>query len=566
MKTLCVGIIVTLCFIGSSGHFIHLDDVKPRFPLPPIENEPQESTTKRSVLQGDQNWPLLDSIINTYMNCTQIKGLAIVVTKGDDVVYKRTLGYSDVSKATPVQSNTIFSVGSLSKSVSSAVFAWQHSKGLVDWIGSIHDYIPDWKRPSDVASSKLTTPLDVASMRVGFDTENDFFLLAVHDYFEGRESSFRNMLHYLPQYNQFRSGWLYSNIGYNALQYASEYASGMDWTTLTGQVLFTPLNMSSTFVDAEGPQGTGRLATGYSHDDLGNQVPTPFQAIRNIAPASSGSGGVFSTIDDMSNYIRFFASKTYAPSVIPRQHLSFTWQRHTPLNIGGFTTSNGFPVDFVPFAYGAGWIPSVYNKRIMNWHNGEVPGQSSIAAFLPSEKIGVVILTNLEGLGGDLLFPMMAALDVAVGDMPWVPSSVEESCPQSPPVPTSSPTSPPTDPVTCGVNSADYVGSYKNKAYGIIEVGVNSESFLTLKYGNNTWCQCQSQIGDNVVFACKGLSTVSTVMEEFTFSRNTLKPNQPVNALSFPAFGGSSAVFVKRGESYRRPKTPLTVPFYVPNK
>ena len=48
-------------------------------------------------------------------------------------------------------------------------------------------------------------------------------------------------------------------------------------------------------------------------------------------------------------------------------------------------------------SYGLGWFVEPYRGRHMIHHGGNIDGFSSLVAFMPYEKIGIVILTNMNG-------------------------------------------------------------------------------------------------------------------------------------------------------------------------
>ena len=48
-------------------------------------------------------------------------------------------------------------------------------------------------------------------------------------------------------------------------------------------------------------------------------------------------------------------------------------------------------------AYGMGWFLNDYKGRLAVHHGGNIDGMSSLVAMLPEEKMGAVILTNMNG-------------------------------------------------------------------------------------------------------------------------------------------------------------------------
>src|SRR4029453_9261457 len=47
--------------------------------------------------------------------------------------------------------------------------------------------------------------------------------------------------------------------------------------------------------------------------------------------------------------------------------------------------------------YGLGWLLSDYRGRKAVEHGGNIDGMSALVAFIPEEKLGLVVLTSLGG-------------------------------------------------------------------------------------------------------------------------------------------------------------------------
>ncbi|UOK56596.1 beta-lactamase family protein [Bacillus sp. OVS6] len=58
----------------------------------------------------------LDSFIKKQMKEGKIPGMSVVVVKGDQAVYKKGFGYSDIKTKQPATDQTLFEIGSNSKS------------------------------------------------------------------------------------------------------------------------------------------------------------------------------------------------------------------------------------------------------------------------------------------------------------------------------------------------------------------------------------------------------------------------------------------------------------------
>jgi len=69
---------------------------------------------------------------------------------------------------------------------------------------------------------------------------------------------------------------------------------------------------------------------------------------------------------------------------------------HSPQMISSKTLDNE---EFYYSLYGMGWGINLYRNNLMISHTGSIDGYASLVIYLPNEKFGMVILTNLEGNG-----------------------------------------------------------------------------------------------------------------------------------------------------------------------
>jgi CubicO group peptidase (beta-lactamase class C family) len=63
-----------------------------------------------------------DAIVTKAMADSKIPGLSVAIVYDGKVIYAKGFGYRDVEKKLPVTTNTIFAIGSVSKSFTSLIF------------------------------------------------------------------------------------------------------------------------------------------------------------------------------------------------------------------------------------------------------------------------------------------------------------------------------------------------------------------------------------------------------------------------------------------------------------
>jgi len=62
-----------------------------------------------------------ETYAKTGMTDWQVPGMAIVIVKGDEIIYKKTFGIKEEGKTDPVTEETLFQIGSTSKAFTAAL-------------------------------------------------------------------------------------------------------------------------------------------------------------------------------------------------------------------------------------------------------------------------------------------------------------------------------------------------------------------------------------------------------------------------------------------------------------
>ena len=94
----------------------------------------------------------LDDLAAQAMQQWKVPGLAIGIVQNGKVIYAKGYGFRDVEHKLPVNTDTLFPIGSISKSFTSLAFAMLNDEGKVDWDKSVRTYLPEFQMNDPVAS------------------------------------------------------------------------------------------------------------------------------------------------------------------------------------------------------------------------------------------------------------------------------------------------------------------------------------------------------------------------------------------------------------------------------
>jgi len=75
----------------------------------------------------------LDTLFNRVLKEWNAAGFAVAVVEKNKVVYAKGFGYRDAEKKLPVTPNTLFAIGSVTKSFTSSLIGMLQKEGKVDY-------------------------------------------------------------------------------------------------------------------------------------------------------------------------------------------------------------------------------------------------------------------------------------------------------------------------------------------------------------------------------------------------------------------------------------------------
>jgi CubicO group peptidase (beta-lactamase class C family) len=157
--------------------------------------------------------------------------------------------------------------------------------------------------------------------------------------------------------------FLYTNLGYGVVAELMERSEGAPFQQVMQRVLFAPLGMRSTTVDAW--VGEGTAARGYEGD--GRPIPYGFR----LAP--DGGAGFFSTLDDLLRYARFHLD-TIAPAITSALRSARPGAH-----------------------YLRGWGVVRLEGATVLISDGQMAGASAAVVLVPERELGAVVLCNATG-------------------------------------------------------------------------------------------------------------------------------------------------------------------------
>jgi CubicO group peptidase (beta-lactamase class C family) len=330
-----------------------------------------------------------DDFVNQAIKDWHGAGAAVAIVQGDKVVLLKGYGYRDVEKKLPITPKSLFAIASITKSFTVSDLGMLFDEGKGSWDASVRSLFPAFKMYDPVLTEQMIVR-DLVTHRSG---------LPRHDMVWYSSDFSRNdlirRLQYLEPNRPLRSTFQYNNLMFMTAGYVAGLLDNKKWEDSLRTRVLTPLAMNTTTFSLKELQASPDFALPYQKGrDLKAELKRmPFEETCPDTCALGPAGELNSNAEDMSHYLLFHMNKgVYEGKRLLSE--SNSSQMQTPqMTIAG---TPDYP-ELGENAYGMGFFISTYRGHKRIEHGGNLDGFSSIFTFLPNEKIGVVVLTNLDG-------------------------------------------------------------------------------------------------------------------------------------------------------------------------
>lgn len=339
-----------------------------------------------------------------------VPGIAVAIVKDGEVVLERGFGVREMGKPAKVEPATLFAIASNTKAFTAASLSILADEGKLSLDDRVIDHLP-WFRMSDPYVTKEMRLRDLLAHRSGLGLgAGDLLYWPGTDY---TTEEVARRLKDVPLTGSFRGQYAYDNILYGVAQLVIEKASGQSYAQFLQERIFNPLGMRDTRFNSDALRPRDNVATGHAKADFKDLKPAPRMSWGNV----SGAGGIYSSVHDMSRWMRMQLAGGVYRDAKGTEHRIFSEERQQAM--WSVVTPIPVPKPAVPeldaarpnfLGYGEGWQLSDYRGRKLVSHTGGWPGMVSRVTLVPEKKLGVVVLTNAE-LSGAFNAVTMRVLD-----------------------------------------------------------------------------------------------------------------------------------------------------------
>lgn len=316
-------------------------------------------------------------------------------------------GITNVNAPIPVDNNTLFQTGSVTKTYTATLMMRLVELGKVDLDAPVRKYLPDFKMLDESVAAKVTVRQTLNHTcgwfgeYFGVDPSEPQPTIWPN---RGDDSVVRyveDMAH-LPQLAPLGMMFSYNNAAIVLAARVIEAVTGMTFEAALTSMLLKPLGMDRSFLFPEEAISYG-VAAGHNTDTTkrGKERKALVNPLWALPRCVNSAGGLIISINDQLKYARFHLGDGKAPDgtrLLSPTLLKEMRTAHGP-GLAASITGNA-----EVYGVGVGWMLERINGVQIVTHNGGWIGQESVLVLVPEKNFAVALLTNDAPQGSRLHF------------------------------------------------------------------------------------------------------------------------------------------------------------------
>jgi D-alanyl-D-alanine carboxypeptidase len=334
----------------------------------------------------------LRQVLDQQRTTLDIPGISAAITFPDGSTWTTALGMAEVLPARAATTSTPFVVGSVSKTFVAATILQLVDEGALALDDPLSSWLPDYPLADQITLRML---LGHTSGVFNLYESPDYMPLVVD----------RPHRTWTPQMVLDRLGgapycepgtcYHYSNTGFILLGLVIEAETGQPLGTVWRERFFTPLGMSDTYFQGDGPP-PATSALGYRKTKTGN---VPINDGSSYRPTESegtviwAAGGIVASAGDIARWGRALYGGDVLSDASLATMTTFTFH---PEKQGGY--------------YGMGTRMRKFGAFNMEGHTGTLRAFNAAMWYLPDLDLTVVVMTNRTGVDANALTDALLAV------------------------------------------------------------------------------------------------------------------------------------------------------------
>jgi len=359
-----------------------------------------------------RNFEKFDHFVLSNFRETKLPSVTAALIRDGETVHSVAFGLKDIASASPASINTLYGIGSVTKSFTALSISKLVEEGKLDFHDKVTDFLPLKQRAfQEVEIHNLLTH---TSGIPGLGYAEVLISRAIGSYHRPSPiSNFDDMPSFLADVDNWVEAkpgekMFYLNEGYYLLGEVISKVSGRPYTRYVAEEILAPLRMKRTYFEKEQIEADEDHSTPY--------VVKGGNATASVIPYGCyAAGGLVSNVVDLTHYItmlidggEFEGKRLVGTDTLEKMETPYIkWPRAT------------FPGE--GYGYGLQVMPNFYGRKVVG-HGGSVDVFTASFACSPRAGIGVTAMANGTGYSMDriVLYGMALLMGREPEELPMV--------------------------------------------------------------------------------------------------------------------------------------------------
>ena len=278
-------------------------------------------------------------------------------------------GVTSMENPLPVTNETIFQIGSISKTVTATLIQRLAEQGKLDLDARVRNYLPDFRVRDESVAEQVTvrhllTHVAGWTGDVFTDTSNN----------DDAAAKYVESMAGFEQLAPLGTIFSYNNAAFTVAGRIIEVLTDMSYEQAVKQMVFEPLGMERSFFFPHEVM-LHRFAVGHQTGEAEAKVLSPWAIPRGL----NAAGGISCHIQDLLRYGAYHlgdGSPLLRPESLAEMH-----KRQTP------------SLPYMGWC-GLAWMISGDDGETRLWHTGGTIGQESVLTIVPQQQLALGMMTN----------------------------------------------------------------------------------------------------------------------------------------------------------------------------
>jgi CubicO group peptidase (beta-lactamase class C family) len=359
----------------------------------------------RSSVAWTQALATVDQLVKEKVEKGGVPSYSIAIVSRNHPTWFLSVGYADLANKIKATPHTVYEIGSVTKVFTGTMLMQMRDAGRASLDDPLTKHFPEFHMPSPFTGQAAPTLRQLASHSSGLPS-----LMPLNNPMqEPSGASIPEMMKSLertapvfPPLTHYR----YSNLGVDLMGYALARTAGQPWPDYIEQNILKPLDMRESSA-ARARLPAAKITVGYVPSGANGAWAPGAPMI--FSPLSEASGAILSSATDMAKFVAWEMNDN------DNRVLSGISKREmrTPL----------WMFDDWSVGVGVTWFLERLDGEVMVEHTGGTGGFAAVAAFVPRQGVGIVVLTNSTDDAHRFAFKLLSTMLAVAKQEPPAPQA-----------------------------------------------------------------------------------------------------------------------------------------------